>query len=501
MFEQPVYKYHLFISYADADRSWVERELLPRIKQADLNYIDPLEFVLGRPEVAEVERAVRESRRTLLILSNNYIEDLWQEFADILSSSYGRKTREWRSIPVIIDDEVAKDDYGILPERLRGLVRIELFVPDEENWKRLIRELNVPLTTGTQAAEVKAEVQANKVITGIDALWKMIQEDPDAYQSIVVFRGAFHDARKEIEVISDYKRLHDQLHNLQLGCYENIVTQCKHLPDEKDDLALAAASPIVNSALNTISMMALFLGSIIGGMRDIIDQNKVDAVEAQWVAKLEGAQQMLEASVALDKKLKIMDICAILKGELDVQPSRINARLKIAVAALRLPKLIEAMDKVCNELCRINKDRAENKVKQFRTSICSLNEINIELGKLLQEHDDWQRVDDELRMLETYMEKGAANIELFWPILMMKVTPLYESKDEPWAKSLEKTEQELREAISVKQPDRAQQIFHSYRARCATHFFDVDRTMKNRCDSLRKIGEELAKLDDELENM
>lgn len=468
MFEQPIYKYHLFISYADADSSWVERELLPRVKQADLTYIDPQEFRLGHPEVAEVERAVKESRRTLLILSTHYIEDHWQEFADILSSSYGRKTREWRSIPVIIDGEVAKDDYEMLPERLRGLVKINLIESDERAWGKLLGELGAQLTTSKQVAEVKAEVRATTVITGIDALWRMIQADPAAYQSIVVFRDAFHDARKEIEVISDYKRLHDQLHSLQLGCYEPIITQCKNLPGEKDDLALAAASPAVMTALSTITTMAMFLGSIIGGMRDIVNQNRVDAFENQWVAGLESTQQELEASVALENRLKIQTICIGLKSVLDVQPSRINDRLKIAVTALRLPKLIEVMEKVCNELCRINKIRAEDKVKQFRTSIGSLKEISIDLGKLLQEHDDWQRVDNELRMLETFLETGAVSIEPLWPSLSARVTPLYEGNDEPWAISLKKTEQELKEAI--KQPERAQQIFHSYRTRCATHF-------------------------------
>ena len=69
--------YDLFVSYADADRAWVEGYLLDALDRASVRYHSEDAFALGVPRLLEFERAIKQSQRTLLVLSPAYlIEDL-----------------------------------------------------------------------------------------------------------------------------------------------------------------------------------------------------------------------------------------------------------------------------------------------------------------------------------------------------------------------------------------------------------------------------------------
>ena len=131
------YAYDAFVSYSDADREWVEIELLPRLERAGIRYIDPFQFELGRPRLAEIERAVQESRRTLLILTPNYVQDAWQQFDSILAGSRDLDAGKWRVIPIIIRP-------CELPARLQALVSVDLGADEECEWQRMISALSLP---------------------------------------------------------------------------------------------------------------------------------------------------------------------------------------------------------------------------------------------------------------------------------------------------------------------------------------------------------------------
>jgi hypothetical protein len=65
--------YDIFISYAKADHAWVEGYLLDALIQAGVHYYSEAAFALGAPRLIEFERAVKESQRTLLVLSPAYL--------------------------------------------------------------------------------------------------------------------------------------------------------------------------------------------------------------------------------------------------------------------------------------------------------------------------------------------------------------------------------------------------------------------------------------------
>ncbi len=96
------YKFDVFISYSSHDEAWVRGELLKRIEQAGLKaFIDFRDFTRGAPSIKECERGVVECRKTLLILTPNYIESEWCEFEGVMAQTLSPANRDLRIIPLL----------------------------------------------------------------------------------------------------------------------------------------------------------------------------------------------------------------------------------------------------------------------------------------------------------------------------------------------------------------------------------------------------------------
>ena len=101
--EQPEYLYDVFISYAEIDGAWVEGYLLDALDGAEINYHSEEAFALGVPRLLEFERAIQESKRTLLVLSPAYLSENLSQFTDLLAQSYGLESATWPVIPLLLE--------------------------------------------------------------------------------------------------------------------------------------------------------------------------------------------------------------------------------------------------------------------------------------------------------------------------------------------------------------------------------------------------------------
>ncbi|MBE9032566.1 TIR domain-containing protein [filamentous cyanobacterium LEGE 11480] len=137
------YEYDVFISYCTADKSWVRRELQKRLQDVGLNIF---EFRVGTSRGREIERAVTNSRKTLLVLTPSYIESEWAEYEASLVQSIDPASRDQRFIPIL------KQDCK-LPLRIRQLIPVDLTDPDEEEiqiaWNQLLTAFGKQFTTET----------------------------------------------------------------------------------------------------------------------------------------------------------------------------------------------------------------------------------------------------------------------------------------------------------------------------------------------------------------
>ena len=78
---------------------------------------------------------MQQSRFTLLIVSQAWLDSEWQQFDDLLSTTFGVQTRTWRAIPLIMEE-------CELPARLNMLVKVDLVHNNNGDWARLMRTLS-----------------------------------------------------------------------------------------------------------------------------------------------------------------------------------------------------------------------------------------------------------------------------------------------------------------------------------------------------------------------
>ncbi len=101
------YRYDAYVVYAEQnvrDADWVWRDLIPSLEAAGLrvavsdDVLDP-----GVARVASIRRGLEQARRTVVVLSQAFLNDTMATFESILSLTMGIEQNAWRLLPVIIE--------------------------------------------------------------------------------------------------------------------------------------------------------------------------------------------------------------------------------------------------------------------------------------------------------------------------------------------------------------------------------------------------------------
>ncbi len=134
--------YHAYLSYADRepDAGWVWGTLVPRLESAGLAIAVSRDVEEpGVFRVVAAERGIQESRRTVVVLSDAYLEDELTGFIDALAQTLGLEEGRARLVPLRFRDF----DDRRLPPRLRSLVSLDLGHPrrGQRDFNRLVAAL------------------------------------------------------------------------------------------------------------------------------------------------------------------------------------------------------------------------------------------------------------------------------------------------------------------------------------------------------------------------
>jgi hypothetical protein len=141
---QGEFQYDVFISYSHKDETWVIDTLLPRLERAGLRVVVSGEF--GDPGVARVvniERGIQQAKRTVVVLSSNYLADSMADFENVLAQTLGIQEGSYRLLPV----KMTPVDDTKLPLRIKMLTLLDLSHPHraEHEFERLVQALVGPL--------------------------------------------------------------------------------------------------------------------------------------------------------------------------------------------------------------------------------------------------------------------------------------------------------------------------------------------------------------------
>ncbi|MCB0074650.1 MAG: caspase family protein [Caldilineaceae bacterium] len=144
------FRYDAYVSYSDRDpdATWVWQTLVPKLEQAGLRAAVSGDVeVPGVARVVGIERGIRQAKRTVLILSEAYLNDQMATFENTLAQTMGLQEGTYRLLPI----KIGQFDETKLPTRLSMLTTLDLTNPSRatREFDRLIRALQGSLPTSS----------------------------------------------------------------------------------------------------------------------------------------------------------------------------------------------------------------------------------------------------------------------------------------------------------------------------------------------------------------
>jgi hypothetical protein len=465
------FRYDVFISYSHEDGPWVRNEFLPELEKAGLKVnIDTRDFLVGVPSAENMVEAIQQARHIVAVLTPNWVTSEWTGFEGYLVTTADPIGRQRRLLPLLL--EPCKP-----PPHIAFLTYADFTNPAgrPEQMQRLLRAMKTHDDLH-DALPIHTSFASEYARDGLQALVELMRQ-PEVHDTVVEYKVVFRDTLRQVEVVGNYKDLHDELHDLQIQCYNRLIREMAGFPDD-----LLAVENLTDSKLT--------LESKISNVREIIARADYLAGESAGLQALQqGCTVLGEALETLDPDL-LKKAVQKLGRVMALQPSRINAKLTSAASNLHLSDLVQAMRTIRERVVERRADK--KKVQQFADGVNGLEALHTALLALIEEHDLWQQVDNRLHLIESDLDDELAFLGDSWDEVRAIAAPLYVKRLEPWAEVIRSLDDKLRAAIAQKNPAQTKSNFRLCRGRASDRFYRVDVTLKRSCDNLRKIGEPLA---------
>jgi hypothetical protein len=466
------FPYDVFISYSHKDKAWVTSEFLPELEKANLRVIiDDRDFEIGKPSAQNMVRAIEQVRHIIAILTPNWVASDWTGFEGYLVTTADPIGKQSRLLPLML--EPCKP-----PPHIAFLTYADFTDPARrpEEMERLLKAIRTHEELH-DALPVHTSHTSEYARDGLKALIDLMRQLEAVRDTVVEFTVVFRDTRRQVEIVANYKDIHDELHEFQIQCYNRIIREMGGFPD--DPLAL---ENLIDSKL-TLESKISNVRSIIARADYLASENAVLQSLQQGCTALDEALDKLDSELLKKSVRKLERVMAL-------QPSRINSKLTAAARNLHLKELVKAMRTIHERITKLRVD--EKKLRQFTDGVNGLEALHTALSALISEHDLWQQVDDRLHQIESDLDNELPSLGDSWNEVREMAAPLYAKKLEPWADVFRSLEKKLLTAIAEKNPAKTKSNFRLCRGRALDRFFQIDLSLKRSCENLRKIGEPLA---------
>jgi hypothetical protein len=477
------YSYDVFISYSHRDRHWVDDELLPGLEQKGFHAcIDHRDFKGGVPVVENIQEAVETSRKTVMVLTQEYLNSAWAQFEGLMLQTRDPANRTRRLIPL-------RREECSLPDRIAYLTYVDFAGPEDLDveWNKLFAALGPPSINGPNIPPSRPASDPEPVADtsrsareGLEALIELTAI-PQVRASAAAFGAVFATSRRQIEVLAHYKDLHDLLHTLQFRCYNYLMNLVRNVKRALDDSSIWE---------NAFDCEVELQENIVLGLKRFLEEGTLSQGQAVWVKGLTDNLNVVCVAIEDRDAAGLEAALRPVNRVLGVQPVRINTRLNEAARALPLPDLAEALGRMHDQLALPAANH--NAARKVKEGVGALETLSGALDQLIREHDRWQEIDIELRRIEATVGQDLAELTSSWPYLRGMTQQAGSDGGGDWANFLALDIRKLDDAVEAHDQSRIRQSFSRYRTRVSNRFYHVDLTLKELCGSLRGVGEPLA---------
>jgi hypothetical protein len=315
-------------------------------------------------------------------------------------------------------------------------------------------------------------------------------EAPEVRTQLAQLRAVFRTAREQIALLGGYKAFHDALQELEVP-FNAIDRERKRLAASEDASAEASAEawielrdPLEELQQRIERTLAALAADELRDEFDMSRRRLGDAAAA-LTAALAGERARLEAAMHHVRRVIGLDL------------SSANNRLLATARELGLGEVVAALTAVLDNLTPSGDHAAGDQaaITELARLVASLGALHTTLDALVHEHDQWQEIDNNLRVLVGGGPPAALveDLELSWPVVRTSIAEIVRvAGGADWTRAVDAAATALAGELARK-ADAGKCVagLRSLWRRCNQRFVDVDKQLLGTCEELRGVGDTL----------
>lgn len=351
--------------------------------------------------------------------------------------------------------------------------------PDRRDLRNFIGEVAPQALQPATDPKVSAAVAAKGL-----SIVKERLTDPAVRRLVAPHRDELERLMEDIEILANYKRLHDFLQTIQFTHHLQMTHDMQRLrTDEIAGITLEAHIFQIDELYRNAHAAAQALPDIAA----------VRAAELRWMGKLRSALDRIRKAVeTLDDQEGLQGLRA-LRSFSRSEPYRINSLLSTTAERMPLERLVSVVAAVAEATAS---DEASS--EELREGLGSLQSLLPQLKGRVAEHSQWQDIEREFMETDDFIEQGTQySVEAFrdmWAETKKCVAALAGTEpDSLWAQKSQK-QADIIDATLSGEIEKARKAFGLYRHTVLFHFFQVDRALRYQCEAILAIKRPLSSL-------
>jgi hypothetical protein len=308
-----------------------------------------------------------------------------------------------------------------------------------------------------------------------------LMRKPEVRGALQFIESDFEESGKQIEALSQYKRLHDLFQRAE-GAFKLVLQEKRFLLKELgtwDDLE----SP------------ALQLDAELRSLLSYVRATPFPPGETLWAPKLERALQELLAAIGAQAMGAFESAAERLNGVIGQVPYRLNSSLIKVAERIPLPRLMKQFRIVGHCLKDFSfEGEAAGYLADFMQGIDALAKLLRSLESFITTHNCLQEIDNELRRHDLSSKLRVEEVEETWKDIQGMMAPLSDTSGSDWIIQLRGVAADLDAALArAEGPKTVTSLFRNYSSTALRGFNQVDQDLLTFCGQLQKVGETLAR--------
>jgi hypothetical protein len=465
---------------------------------------------------AEIKDKLRTSDVILLLISADFLNSDYIASVEIQEAMQRHQAAKARVIPIMLRD---CDFSGSVFSKLQGLPTemkpVTSWPNQDEAWTDVVRGLKAAFgkfresANGAQAAPAAAgeEKSSAAEISKPNETLNRAQEENRALAatSTEAFQGLSElmtnpkikkfvadqadelmEADRALQVLVDFKNVHDRLHDLQFKCYNYLFQECRKVEDEID-------WPLLDQPEKDLAMLT-------EALQEATQQPSLAEENFDWLEALREAGRQLNLACNDLSIAPLQEATRIIRTILEMRPTIFDTKLCAAARTLPLDELRVALGAVRDKIspALIQSDAGQ----RFSAGVDALPQLSTNLEALTTEHARWQVIATTFWSIDALIDQNLDALRNNWPKLRGRLETICAGNPARWASAILSSASKLDGFLAAPAPadtkelqrwqTRVRQTYTSCSNDGGTRFYQVDLSLKRLCDQLRAVHMALA---------